>query len=71
MRTSPSKKLRNAVKVADKPAYRLAQRIGVSPSQMSAWLCGIVPVNRGDPRITQLGELVGVPPEDCFAKRDE
>ena len=66
MRTTPSQELRNAVKLADQPAYRLAQQVGVSPSHLSAWLCGIVPVNYGDKRLIRLGRLVGVAADECF-----
>lgn len=58
--------LRTAVRGASVRQYQLAQLICVHPSTLSAWLNGIIPVRPGDPRILQLGALVGVPPESCF-----
>jgi transcriptional regulator with XRE-family HTH domain len=62
-----SQRLRKAVKSADVRQYHLANLIGVDHSTLSGWLCGISPVRHGDPRIVQLGSLVGVPPRACFA----
>jgi transcriptional regulator with XRE-family HTH domain len=63
-----SQRLRKAVKSADVRQYHLANAIGVDHSTLSAWLNGISSVRRGDPRIVQLGSLVGVPPRACFAR---
>ena len=64
-----SEELRKAVKLADRPAYKLAHKAGVSASQLSAWLCGITPVRPGDERLIRVGAIVGVPPDRCFATR--
>jgi transcriptional regulator with XRE-family HTH domain len=62
-----SRRLRAAVKTADVRQYRLAEAIGVDNSRLSAWMCGIDTVRLNDPRIVQLGALVGVPARACFA----
>jgi hypothetical protein len=64
-----SKRLRNAIKNCGVPQYVLATLLPkpVNHSTLSAWLCGISPVRRGDPRIVQLGALLDVPPRACFA----
>lgn len=62
-----SEELRAAIKTSKVRHYRLAQMIGVHPSQFSAWNCGIYPPKVGDPRVVALGALVGVPADRCFA----
>jgi len=64
--TRISKTLRHAVWTTDDRQYRLAQAILVHPSTLSGWLNGIFPVQQGDPRVIQLGALVGVPASACF-----
>ncbi len=65
-----SERLRNAIKTASERQYRLAQRIRVHPTTLSAWVNGIFPVHRGDPRVLQLGALLGVPAAECFDEDD-
>lgn len=48
-------------------AYRLAQQAGVHPSVFSALLNESVPVRRGDQRVVRIGEVLGVPADQCFA----
>jgi hypothetical protein len=66
--TMISQRLRLAIKNCGVPQYVLAKLLPVNHSTLSAWLCGISPVRRGDPRIVQLGSLVGVPARACFAR---
>ena len=61
-----SDKLRFAVKTSNTRQYRLARQIDTTPSQLSSWLNGIVDPRFGDPRILELGRLVGVRPDECF-----
>ncbi len=65
-----SYRLRVAVKISRERQYRLARAIAVHPSTLSAWLCGIVDPQRDDPRILELGKLVGVPAEECFEQQE-
>ena len=62
-----SRRLREAVKTSPVRQYRLAQAVGLHPSQLSALICGIYGVRAGDMRIVKLGALVGVAADECFA----
>jgi transcriptional regulator with XRE-family HTH domain len=64
-------RIRNAVKTSHERQYRLAQRVGVHPSVLSAWLNGISHPKPGDPRVVALGNLVGVPEAECFEDEPE
>lgn len=70
-RTHISDRLRRAVKAAPERQYTLAHRIPVHPSTVSAWINGIQLVAAGDPRVIQLGKLVGVPADECFESAPE
>ena len=61
-----SQKLRAAIKLGPVPAYKVAQEAGLDPSTLSKLLCGIVRVKSGDPRITAVAKVVGVPENECF-----
>ncbi len=61
-----TRKLIVAIKMSQERQYRLAHRIEVHPSVLSAWLNGITDPRAGDPRIIALGRLVGVPAGECF-----
>ena len=63
---SVSNKLKAAVKLNDVPAYRIAQKANVDPCTLSKLICGITQVKIDDPRVIAVGEILGIPPEDCF-----
>jgi transcriptional regulator with XRE-family HTH domain len=66
-----SERLHRAVKTARIRQYELARALGVHHSTLSCWLNGISDVRKNDPRILKLGELVQVPPEECFDNSSE
>ena len=66
VRTRISGRLLTAVRTTRLRQYQLAQLIRVHPSTLSAWLNGIFPVQYGDPRVLQLGAILGVPASECF-----
>ena len=61
-----SRKLIIAIKLANEPAYRIAQRAGLDPSTMSKLMCGIVQVRPNDHRVLAVGRILGLNPEECF-----
>ena len=61
-----SKKLKAAIKLGDKPAYKIAQQAGLDPSTLSKLLCGISRVRPNDSRILAIGKVLGIPASDCF-----
>ncbi len=63
---SVSKKLLTKIKLNDIPAYRIAQIAGMDPSTLSKLICGISRIKPNDPRVIEVGKVLGVPAEECF-----
>lgn len=61
-----SNKLKAAIYLSDKRAYQIAQEAGLNPCTLSKLLNGIEEVKPNDPRILRVGEIIGVPPGECF-----
>jgi hypothetical protein len=61
-----SQKLKAAVKLSEKRAYKIAQEAGLHPSTLSRLINDIEIAKIGDPRVLQIGRVVGVPVEECF-----
>jgi len=61
------------IKLSQEPAYRLAWKVGIHPVLLSKWLHGYEKPKPDDPRITKLGKLLGLRPEECFSpgQKDE
>jgi hypothetical protein len=57
------------IKTGDEPLWRIAQRVGLAPSTVSALIRNYRPVERDDARIIALARAVGLPPERAFARR--
>lgn len=67
----PSREFRTRYKISDVPGYRLAQQAGLSPSQLSKFVCGIEPMKDGDPRIIRVAELLGLRPDEAFETAEQ
>jgi hypothetical protein len=61
-----SQELFAAIKCADEPAYRIAQRADVRPDMLSKLMHGAEPVKPRDPRVLAIARVVGVPAERAF-----
>ena len=61
-----SKKLKRAIRLSPHRNYKIARAAGVHPSTLSQILCGIVRVKNGDPRVIQIGKVLGLKPGECF-----
>ena len=61
-----SNKLKNAIKLSDKRAYRIAHEAGVDPNTLSKIICGIIKVKFGDPRVHAVGRVLGISTDECF-----
>jgi len=61
-----SKKLREAVKLSPMKSYQIAHAANLHPSTLSRIVCGIERVRNGDPRVLQVGNVLGLRPEECF-----
>ncbi|PYR90189.1 MAG: hypothetical protein DMF84_22105 [Acidobacteria bacterium] len=55
-----------AIRTSDYRGYAIAYAIGVSPSQLSAWVNRIQPVRADDARVRKLAALMGVETSDAF-----
>jgi transcriptional regulator with XRE-family HTH domain len=66
-----SEKLRAAIKLNHKPAYKIAQKAGVDPSALSKLVCGIIKVKPGDPRLIRVGKVLGISADECFQEKIE
>lgn len=56
----------SSLKLADVPAYQIAIRAGLHPSQLSKLIHGAEPVHENDPRIIRVGRELGLQPDECF-----
>ncbi len=61
-----SRKFLIAVKLADEPMYRLAQKAQMHPSTLSQILHGIQKVKPSDPRILRIAKIVGLQENEIF-----
>jgi transcriptional regulator with XRE-family HTH domain len=61
-----SRKLREAIKLSELKAYKIAQEADVHPTTLSRILNGIEEVKPGDTRVLRIAKVVGVEPQDCF-----
>ena len=61
-----SQKFKASLKLADRPAYRIAQDVGVNPNDLSKIIRGILPTKKNDPRVIAVGKILGLKPEECF-----
>jgi hypothetical protein len=61
-----SRRLVEAVKLSDRPAYALAWQAGIHPSVLSKLLHGAERVQECDPRVLRVAALLGVRADDAF-----
>jgi transcriptional regulator with XRE-family HTH domain len=60
-----------AVKLADRPMWKIAAAAGVSPTVLSRWLSGYQRVRPDDPRLLRVAAALGVPPDRLFESGPE
>jgi hypothetical protein len=58
-----------ALKLCPEPAYRLALRAGLHPTQLSKLIHGAERLRPNDPRVIEVGRELGLAPDDCFEPR--
>jgi len=54
------------LKLHQLPAYQIAQMAGVNPNWLSKAINGIETVKFNDPRIIAVGQVLSLPPSECF-----
>lgn len=63
-----SRKFMIAVKLNDKPAYKIAKEAGITQVMLSKLMRGIVEVKPNDERILAVAKVLGLRPAACFKK---
>ncbi|MCH8056223.1 MAG: helix-turn-helix transcriptional regulator, partial [Deltaproteobacteria bacterium] len=61
-----SRRFVEAVKLAPKRAYRIAQEAGLHPTTLSKIMNGIEPTRPNDSRILAVAGVLGLDPKECF-----
>ncbi len=56
------------VKLADIPAWKIAQEAGLNPSVLSKIMSGALVVRPGDKRVLRVANILGLNAEECFEK---
>lgn len=60
-----------SIKLADRPAYRIAHQAGLHPATLSKLISGAERVKPNDPRVIAVGQAIGLSPGECFAEHAE
>lgn len=63
---SVSQKFIAALKLSSLPAYKIAWSAGVNPTMLSKLINGIERPKPRDPRIINVGRVLGIPADECF-----
>jgi hypothetical protein len=61
-----SKILIAAIKLNSIPAYKIAWSAGVNPTMLSKLINGIEKPKPNDPRVIAIGQVLDIPPNECF-----
>ena len=64
---SVSRRFREAVKLADRPAYKIAWDAGIHPVLLSKILHGYARLWPNDRRVLAVGKILGLRSEECFS----
>jgi hypothetical protein len=61
-----SRQFKIAVKMADRPAWKIAYEAGIHPNLLSKILSGAIRVKRSDKRVLRVADVLGICHADCF-----
>ncbi len=61
-----SKRFIEAVKLGDRPGYKIAQEAGLHPVQLSKIITGYDKVWPNDRRVLAVAKVIGLDPKECF-----
>jgi hypothetical protein len=67
----PSREFIIALKLADRPMYRIAQQAKLHPSTLGKIITGAEAVTPNDHRVLAVAKVLGLRPKDCFAPAQE
>ena len=65
-----SRRFYEAVKLADRPSYRIAIEAGIHPVLLSKIIHGYERIRPNDRRVLAVGKVLGLRPEDCFSSEE-
>jgi hypothetical protein len=63
-----SKEFKIAVRMADKPAWKIAREAGIHPVTLSRLVTGYLQPKPGDSRVLAVARVLGLPLERCFSE---
>ena len=61
-----SRDFKIALKMADEPAWKIAQSAEVDPSILSKIITGMIHVRPGDERVLRVAKVLGLSADECF-----
>jgi len=61
-----SREFKARLKLADQPAYKIANQAGINPTTLSKLVNGIEPLKPNDERIGRVAAVLGMSPADAF-----
>ena len=65
----PSRELIIALKLAGRPAWRIAGEAGVNPTTLSRLISGSLRPHPNDSRLLRVAKILGVPVDQVFERR--
>ncbi len=66
-----SRRLVEAIKLADDPAYKIAWQARVHPTMLSKLMTGAERAKPRDARVLRIAAILGIRPADAFAPEQE
>jgi len=64
-------KLISAIKLCERPAYKIAWAAGVHPVTLSKLIHGAEKIRPNDPRIIRVGQELGLRADECFDFKED
>lgn len=61
-----SRKFIIAVKMSERPAWKIAYAAGIHPNVLSKIMSGAVRIQPDDARVIRVGEILGLSADECF-----
>lgn len=61
-----SNKFKERIKLSEVPAYKLAWAVNIHPDTLSKYISGYLKPKLGDPRIIEIGRVLGLNPKEIF-----
>ncbi len=66
-----SMKFKIAVKLAERPAWKIAQEAGISATDLYKFMSGATIARPGNAKVVEVGRILGLNPEECFEGQED